>query len=212
VGIAAVISTGGWLTFGRLAWATLAGLVVTAGFAALDLSRPDAERDRLGRFLAAFGDGTGGRAVQGAAASSVGSLDSPLTVLAVVGAVLVWFALLRPWGGLKRLFGIYPAIRAAMAGIATAAVIGGVLGGSGLDVAGAVAALTVPMAALASLRVLDHASDRTQPPIAPVSAEIVRPAAPAAETDSDQRHGQGGGVRLAAKVLPWNPVDGAINT
>jgi hypothetical protein len=228
VGIAAVISTGGWLTFSRLAWATLAGLVVTAGFAVLDLSRPDAERDRLGRFLTAFGDGTGGRAVQGAAASSVRALDSPLTVLALVGAVLVWFALLRPWGGLKRLFGIYPAIRAAMAGIATAAVIGGVLGGSGLDVAGAVAALTVPMAALASLRVLDHASDRTQPPVAPPSAEIVRPAEVAASdpspadadaeaaggptTDSDQRHEQGGGVRLAAKVLPWNPVDGAINT
>jgi hypothetical protein len=216
VGIAAVISTGGWLTFGRLAWATLAGLVVTAGFAALDLSRPDAERDRLGRFLAALGDGTGGRAVQRAAASSVGALDSPLTVLALVGAVLVWFALLRPWGGLKRLFGIYPAIRAAMAGIATAAVIGGVLGGSGLDVAGAVAALTVPMAALASLRVLDHASDRTHPPVAPVSAEIVRPSAPPGDdppaSGSDQRHEQGGGVRLAAKVLPWNPVDGVINT
>ncbi|MDQ7908936.1 hypothetical protein RB614_30855 [Phytohabitans sp. ZYX-F-186] len=244
VGIAAVISTGGWLTFSRLGWATIAGLVVTAGFAVLDLSRPDAERDRLGRFLGALGDGTGGRAVQRAAASSVGSLDSPLTVLAVVGAVLVWFALLRPWGGLKRLFGIYPAIRAAMAGIATAAVIGGVLGGSGLDVAGAVAALTVPMAALASLRVLDHALDRTQPPVAPPDAEIPRPAAPgplpdarrseaagdpsgagaedgderrpeaapAPETSSDQRHEQGGGVRLAAKVLPWNPVDGAINT
>ncbi|BCB89177.1 hypothetical protein Psuf_064900 [Phytohabitans suffuscus] len=219
VGIAAAISTGGWLTFSRLAWATLAGLVVTAVFAVLDLSRPDAERDRLGRFLGALGDGTGGRAVQRAAASSVGALDSPLTVLAVVGAVLVWFALLRPWGGLKRLFGIYPAIRAAMAGIATAAVIGGVLGGSGLDVAGAVAALTVPMAALASLRVLDHASDRTQPPADPPTAQVVRPAAPepaeAAPTpaaDSDQRHEQGGGVRLAAKVLPWNPVDGAINT
>jgi len=206
--IAAAISTGGWLTFARLAWATLAGLAVTAGFAALDLSRPDAERDRLGRFLTALGDGTGGRAVQRAAASSVGALDSPLTVLAIVGAVLVWFALLRPWGGLKRLFGIYPAIRAAMAGIATAAVIGGVLGGSGLDVAGAVAALTVPMAALAALRVLHHASDRTQPPVVPLSVPVP---AVAGEEAGDQRHEQGGGVRLSAEVLPWNPVDGAIN-
>ncbi|BCB74431.1 hypothetical protein GCM10022251_73580 [Phytohabitans flavus] len=211
VGIAAAISTGGWLTFGRLAWAMLAGLVVTAFFALVDLSRPDAERDRLGRFLVALGDGTGGRAVQRAAASSASALDSPLTVLALVGAVLVWFALLRPWGGLRRLFGIYPTIRAAMAGIATAAVIGGVLGGSGLDVAGAVAALTVPMAALASLRVLDHASDRTQPPLAPRTPEDAEPDPPAA-TDSDQRHEQGGGVRLAAKVLPWNPVDSAITT
>jgi hypothetical protein len=197
--IAAAISTGGWLTFARLAWATLAGLFVTAAFALFDLSRPDAERDRLGRFLTALGDGTGGRAVQRAAASSVGALDdSPLTVLAVVGVVLVWFALLRPWGGLKRLLGLYPAIRAAMVGITTAAMIGGVLGGSGLDVAGAVAALTVPMAALAALRVLDHASDRTLPPLDPdqlpspiplpaaadpadpaVAAPVADPAAPA---------------------------------
>jgi hypothetical protein len=41
--------------------------------------------------------------------------------------------------------------------------MGGLLGGSGLTVAGAAAALTVPMAALTALRVLDHAADRTQP-------------------------------------------------
>ncbi|MCW6011181.1 hypothetical protein K1W54_42555, partial [Micromonospora sp. CPCC 205371] len=109
--------------------------------------------------------------------------DSPLTVLAVVGAVLVWFALLRPWGGLKRLLGLYPAIRAAMVGITTAAMIGGVLGGSGLDVAGAVAALTVPMAALAALRVLDHASDRTLPPLDPDQLPSPTPAAMPAAPD-----------------------------
>ena len=58
-------------------------------------------------------------------------------------------------------------MRAGLAGIAVAAVIGGVLGGSALDLAGAAAAVTVPLAALASLRVLDHAADRTQPRAAP---------------------------------------------
>src|SRR5690606_35877632 len=40
VSIAAAISTGGWLTLGRVAWASIAGLTVTTGFAILDLRRP----------------------------------------------------------------------------------------------------------------------------------------------------------------------------
>ncbi|WBB81306.1 hypothetical protein O7606_08035 [Micromonospora sp. WMMD882] len=165
VTVAAVICTGGWLTLSRLTWATLAGVAVTIGLGVLDLRRPPADRGGLGRFLAALGDGTGGLTVHRASTANFETLiGSPLTVLAVVGAVLVWFALLQPWGGLMRLFGIYPAIRAAMAGTAVAAVTGGLLGGAALDVAGAAAALVVPMAALTSLRVLGHSTDRTQPP------------------------------------------------
>ncbi|KAB1911424.1 hypothetical protein [Micromonospora sp. AMSO31t] len=164
VSVAAAICTGGWLTVSRLAWATMAGLAVTIGFAVVDVGRPEAERGSLGRFLAALGDGTGGLTVHRSSTANFQTLvNSPLTVLALAGAALVWFALLQPWGGLMRLFGIYPAIRAAMAGTAVAAGLGGVLGGSALDVAGAAAALVVPMAALAALRVLDHSTDRTQP-------------------------------------------------
>ncbi|MER7168752.1 hypothetical protein ABT336_22130 [Micromonospora sp. NPDC000207] len=165
VSVAAAISAGGWLTISRLAWATMAALAVTVGFAVLDLRRPAAERGSLGRFLAALGDGTGGLTVHRSSAANVETLmNSPLTVLAVAGVLLVWFALLRPWGGLMRLFGIYPAMRGAMAGTAVAAAIGGLLGGAALDVAGAAGALVVPMAALAALRVLDHSADRSQPP------------------------------------------------
>ncbi|WP_433392899.1 hypothetical protein [Micromonospora sp. KLBMP9576] len=162
--VAAAISAGGWLTVSRLAWAVMAGLALTIGFAVLDLRRPAVERGSLGRFLAAVGDGTGGLTVHRSSTANFETLvNSPLTVLALAGALLVWFALLQPWGGLKRLFGIYPAMRAAMAGTAVAAVTGGVLGGDALDVAGAAAALVVPMAALAALRVLDHSTDRTLP-------------------------------------------------
>ncbi|MEG3632391.1 hypothetical protein [Micromonospora palythoicola] len=164
VSVAAAISAGGWLTLTRLAWATMAGLALTVGFAVVDLGRDPAERGSLGRFLAALGDGTGGLTVQRSSAASFETLvDSPLTVLALAGALLVWFALLQPWGGLMRLFGIYPAMRAAMAGTAVAAVIGGLLGAAALDVAGAAAAVVVPMAALSALRVLDHSADRTRP-------------------------------------------------
>lgn len=164
VSVAAAISAGGWLTLSRLAWATMAGLAVTVGFAMVDLDRPTGEQGDLGGFLAAVGDGTGGLIVRRASSANLETLvRSPLTVLALAGVLLVWFALLQPWGGLRRLFGIYPAVRAAMTGTAVAAVIGGLLGGVALDVAGSAAALAVPMAALAALRVLDHSTDRTRP-------------------------------------------------
>ncbi|SCG81534.1 hypothetical protein [Micromonospora rifamycinica] len=182
VAVAAAISTGGWLTVSRLVWATMAGLALTIGFAVVDLRRPVEERGALGRFLTALGEGTGGLTVHRSSTANFQTLvNSPLTVLAVVGLLLVWFALLQPWGGLMRLFGIYPAIRAALAGTAVAAVIAGLLGGTALDVAGAAGALVVPMAALASLRVLDHSTDRTVPdpghprPDAPGGPPGVRP-------------------------------------
>jgi hypothetical protein len=163
--VAAALSAGGWLTFPRFAWTTVAGLAVTFGFAAMDLSRPDAEQGSLGRFLTALGNGTAGPAVQRAATSNVRALlDSPLTLLAVTGALMLLFALFSPWGGLKRLFGLHPAVRAAAAGTTVASLFAGVLGGSALSVAGAAAAAAVPMAALTALRVLDHAADRTRPP------------------------------------------------
>ena len=117
-------------------------------------------------------------------------VNSPLTVLALAGAALVWLALLQPWGGLMRLFGIYPAIRAAMAGTAVAVGLGGVLGGSALDVAGAAAALVVPMAALSALRVLDHSTDRTLPDSGRPGGETG--AVPPGGPDSPSRGGPAG--------------------
>ncbi|HEX5596514.1 MAG TPA: hypothetical protein VFX61_10940 [Micromonosporaceae bacterium] len=165
VSIAAAIATGGWLTFARLAWAAMAGLAVTGGFAVLELRQPSAERSGLARFLSDLADGTGGLVIARTGTDNLAALvGSPLPMLAIVGAVLVWFALLRPWGGLNRLFGLYPAVRAGMIGVVVAALIGGLLGGTGLDVAGAAAALAVPVAALTALRVLSRSTDRTCPP------------------------------------------------
>ena len=162
--VAAAISTGGWLTLPRFAWAALSGLAVTIGFAAMDLRRPALEQGSLGRFLTALGDGSGGPAMQRAASANGESLlGSPLTILAVVGVLMVAFCQLSPWGGLNRLFGLHPALRAAGAGTVVATLIAGVLGGSALVVTGAAAAVAVPTAVLTTLRVLDHAADRTRP-------------------------------------------------
>lgn len=162
--VAAAISTGGWLTLSRFAWATLSGLVVTFGFAIMDLRRPELEQGSLGRFLSALGDGTAGPAMQRAAAANGQSLlDSPLTILAVGGVLMLGFCQFSPWGGLNRLFGLHPALRAAGAGTTVAVLLAGGLGGSALVVAGAAAAAGVPVAVLTTLRVLDHAADRTLP-------------------------------------------------
>jgi len=162
--VAAAISTGGWLTFPRFAWAALSGLAVTIGFAVMDVRRPALEQGSLGRFLSALADGTGGPAMQRAAnANGQSLLHSPLTILAVVGVLMLAFCRFSPWGGLNRLFGLHPALRAAGAGTVVASLIAGVLGGSALVVVGAAAAAAVPTAVLTTLRVLDHAADRTRP-------------------------------------------------
>src|SRR4029450_8744577 len=127
------MSAGVWLTLARVAWATLAGLAVTIGFAIMDLRRPALEQGSLGRFLTALADGTGGPAMQRAAAANGLSLvDSPLTVLAVVGVLMLAFCQFSPWGGLNRLFGLHPALRAAGAGVTVATLIAGFLGGTAL--------------------------------------------------------------------------------
>ncbi|MEV8509615.1 hypothetical protein AB0368_32965 [Actinoplanes sp. NPDC051475] len=161
--VAAAISTGGWLTFPRVAWATVAGLAVTIGFAVLDLRRPALEQGSVGRFLTALLDGSAGPAIQRAATAGGHALDSPLTLLALVGALALAFSQFSPWGGLNRVFGLHPALRAALAGTTVTVVLAGVLGGAAFAVAGAAAAIAVPLYVLTTLRVLEHAADRTRP-------------------------------------------------
>lgn len=161
--VAAAISTGGWLTFPRFAWAAVAGLVVTIGFAVLDLRRPALEQGTLGRALTALGEGTAGPAIQRVATSNGHALDNPLTLLALTGVLMLAFSQFSPWGGLNRVFGLHPALRAALGGTTVATMIAGVLSGAAFAVAGAAAAVAVPLAVLTTLRVLGHAADRTRP-------------------------------------------------
>jgi len=162
--VAAAMSTGGWLTFPRLAWAVLAGLAVTSGFALLDVRRPVEQRGGLGRFLAQVNDGTSTQAIHRTGTDNVVAfVTSPLTLLVVGSAAALFFALLQPWGGLKRLFGLYPSVRGGLVGIAVATLIAGMVEGVALNVTGAAVATVLPLAALAALRVLDHADVRTVP-------------------------------------------------
>ncbi|HWB34853.1 MAG TPA: hypothetical protein VHA75_02405, partial [Rugosimonospora sp.] len=144
--LAAAISTGGWLTFPRLAWATLAGIAVTAGFALLDLRRPQADRGRLAQLLSTASGTDSLPAGQRPAAPNVfGFSADPLTLVAFGAVLLAAIGMLAPWGGLKRDFGLYPSVRAALVGITVAALIGGLVDGVGFTVAGAAAATAVPV-------------------------------------------------------------------
>jgi hypothetical protein len=186
--VAAAMSTGGWLTFARLAWAVLAGLAVTTGFALLDVQRPVEQRGSLGRFLAQVSDGTSTLVVHRTGVDNVVTMaTSPLTLLVVGSAAMLFFALLRPWGGLKRLFGLYPPVRGALAGIGVATPLAGVIEGVGLNVAGAAVATALPLATLAALRVLGHADERTVPPVVPAPDQpaVVLIPAPAGPVDSE---------------------------
>lgn len=161
--LAAALSQGGWLTFTRLAWAVLAGLLVTLGFAMVDVRRPVEQQGSLGRILAQFGEGTASLTLHRVGVNNVMAfVSSALTLLAIGGAIFAWMVLMRPWGGLKRLFGIYPAIRAAAVAIIVSSLIAGLIGGAALNAAGAAAATVLPLLTLTSLRVLEHAADRTR--------------------------------------------------
>ncbi|MDT4987842.1 MAG: hypothetical protein QOI74_1936 [Micromonosporaceae bacterium] len=160
--VAAAMSTGGWLTFPRVAWALMAGIAVTAAFAMLDVSRPVSQRGSVGRFLGHLSDGTGRLVIHPIESdNAVVAATSPLTLLVLGSGAMLFFALLRPWGGLRRLFGLYPAVRAGLAGTAVATLVAGPMEGVGFNVAGGAAASVLPLTVLAALRVLRHADERT---------------------------------------------------
>ncbi len=172
--VATVMASGRWLTPIRLAAAVLTGVSVTAVLATVDALRPAAHRGSLGQFVTAIGDGTAGLAIQRAGTANVMAVvANPLTVPAVASAAIVFYLLSQHWGGLLRLFGLYPAVRATGVGLVIATVLGGAVNGSGLIVAGAAAATVVPLITLSAVRALAHADDRTlavDPGAAPVLA------------------------------------------
>lgn len=158
---AAALCTGRWVNAGRMAVAVSLAVAVVVAVAGFELRRPVEQRTGLGSMLAQFAEGTSGSGLQRVSLSNVEAFtSSPLTVLAVGAGAFLWFALLRPWGGLRRLYGIHPGLRAAMVGAVVASLTGGVLVGAALTVAGAAAAVGVPLLTLASLRLRERSAGR----------------------------------------------------
>ena len=161
---AVTMASAGWLTLTRLAVATGTGLAVTVALAALDRVRPVERRGALGNFIAGLSDGTAELALRRVSADNVVAIaTSPLTVIALGAGLFVFFVLLRPWGGLKRLYGLFPPLRGVSVGIGVSSLASGLAAGAGMVVAGAAAATVLPLLTLTSMQALAHADERTVP-------------------------------------------------
>lgn len=142
------------LTFGRVAAAVAVGSLAVVLFALYDLSRPHAERTHLARFVGQLEDGSAMTVIERKGMANLGLLvSSPLTLLVVGAVLLLAFVLLRPAGGLRRVFALYPGVRAGFEGVAVAALVGFAVNDSGIAVPAFAATLAVPLAIAVALRV-----------------------------------------------------------
>jgi hypothetical protein len=142
------------MSFGRLVAAVLVGALAVFAFAAYDLSRPAAERTHLARFVEQLRDGTATTVVARKAEANLSLLvNSPLTLLVLGAVLLLVFVLLRPVGGLRRVFALYPGVRAGFAGVVVASLVGFAVNDSGIAVPAFAAAVAVPLAIAIALRV-----------------------------------------------------------
>ncbi|GAB3654161.1 hypothetical protein [Glycomyces tarimensis] len=155
--LAAALATGGWVTFARLAWSGLAGVAVLLGLSLIDYQRPEAERGALGSFLAGLTGESRGVISSGVGSNIVAVFTSPLSLLTVMAGLYCWLILLRPGGGLRRAFGLYPPLRAAFSAAVVGSAIAGLLLGKGLMSVGSALAVMVPLAIIVSHRVLARA-------------------------------------------------------
>ncbi|MFB9323400.1 hypothetical protein [Cryptosporangium minutisporangium] len=152
--LAAVRLSGRRVSGGVVAGAAVAALGTVSAFAAADYSRPEEDRSHLGRFVAQLLDGSAGTVIQRKAEANVNLLlTSHLTILVLAVAVFVTFVLLVPTGRLRRVLGLYPAVRAGLVGLLVAAVLGFGLNDSGVAVPAFAVMVAVPLAIALTIRV-----------------------------------------------------------
>lgn len=155
--LAAALATGGWVTFPRFVWSGLAGVAVLFGLSWIDFQRPATERGELGAFLGDIMGDTNGVIASGVGSNIVSVFTSPLSVLTIMAGAYCWLILLRPGGGLRRAWGLYPPLRAAFSAAVAGSAIAGLLLGKGLMSLGSALAVMVPLAVIMSHRVLARA-------------------------------------------------------
>ncbi|QSB03915.1 hypothetical protein [Natronoglycomyces albus] len=159
--LAAALARGGWVSFGRVAWSIIAGLAALFLIIVLDVLREHTERGVLGNTAADLVVGETTLVVRGVAGTNMLTLfTSPLTVVTLVAGLYCWMVLLRPSGGLRRAFGLYPPLRAAFSAAVFSSLIAGIFMGKALMVLGSALAVMVPLAVIVSHRVLARAHVR----------------------------------------------------
>jgi hypothetical protein len=159
---AITMAKGGWLSLTRFARTLVVAFLIVVGVGVIDLFQPVEQRSSVGRFVGHLTDGTAGFLFQRIGESNfTTAVSSPLTALVIGCGLYLGFVLLRTWGGLKRVLGLYPAVRAALAGIVVAGLFAGLVEAVAFNVLGAALATATPLATFAALRVLEHADVKT---------------------------------------------------
>lgn len=153
--ILAMRASGVWLSPLRILGSLAAGLVAVAIFGWVDYLRPETERTHLGRFVAQMLDGTAGTIVQRKAEANVNLLvSSQLTILVIAVVLFVPLILLPRSAGLRRVFGLFPCVKAGAIGILIAALVGFAVNDSGIAIPAFMSAVVIPLAIATILRVL----------------------------------------------------------
>jgi hypothetical protein len=130
------------------------GAVAETVFAVSDYLRAPTDRSHLGQFVAQLGEGTAGVVIRRKAEANLNLLiDSQLTILVLAVLVFVPLVLMHSTGGMRRVFGLYPCVRAGLVATAVAATIGFAVNDSGVAVPAFAAALAMPLAVVTTLRV-----------------------------------------------------------
>jgi hypothetical protein len=169
------------LSIGRVAAAVGIGSLAVVAFALVDVNRPPSQQTHLARFVAQLQDGSAVTVVERKAGANLGLLvNSPLTLLVLGAVVLLMFVLLRPVGGLRRVFALYPGVRSGFIGVAVAAAVGFAVNDSGIAVPAFAASLAVPLAIAVAVRVAAAHALPGQPARKP-AAVLYAPPAPVSE-------------------------------
>ncbi|SHN47858.1 hypothetical protein [Cryptosporangium aurantiacum] len=199
--LAAVRLSGRRVSGGVVAGAAVAALGTVSAFAAADYARPEEDRSHLGRFVAQLLDGSAGTVIQRKAEANVNLLlTSQLTLLVLAVAVFVTFVLLVPTGRLRRVLGLYPAVRAGLVGLLVAAVLGFGLNDSGVAVPAFAVMVAVPLAIALTIRVALAGQRPVRRELPLWSPEVAPPLLP-----SDHGPDAGGTTADAPDPEPDNP-------
>jgi hypothetical protein len=147
-----LLLTGARLSWGRLAAATAAGVVVVAGFALVDYARPPDARTHVGRFVGQLLHGGAATIVRRKAESNLHLLTTSVLTLLVPVAVAFLGAVLRwPTSGLRRAFAHEPALRAGLLSVLVLGVVGFLVNDSGVAVPALAMSVAIPIAIAVSL-------------------------------------------------------------
>ncbi len=157
-----ILLLAGW----RVSWPRIAAIVVItgaaiAGFALVDLARPEDHRTHLGRFVERVADGDIGTILQRKAEANIGLLTSSVwTYVIPVALAFLAFLTWRRTGFLRELQRAVPGLRACLVGGVVAGVLGFALNDSGVAVPAMMFGVLLPYITWLLVRSSDSAAGR----------------------------------------------------